>query len=188
MLKCQTWTVRTTDSAAMMAVLTHSLTWRMKLKVRSANNLAWSNQRRSALTLLRTLHCTVTANKIIQSNQTRLTLTLLYKTRQSWSPLPVWWYMYAVLQMVSVVSRILDVMRLVRHYGLKITRESRHIWLDTFHLTLNIIDITINSNSMGPLSSVRHYVLCTCTQSKAIYATFHLCVCVGGGVLACVYC
>ena len=57
------------------------------------------------------------------------------------------------LRLVSIVSMILDTMRLVRHYGLKTTPELRHIWLDTFHLILDIIGITINSDSLGTLSS-----------------------------------
>ena len=46
---------------------------------------------------------------------------------------------------------------LVRHYGLKIIHELRHNWIDTIHSILDIIGITINSDSMGPLSLVRHY-------------------------------
>jgi hypothetical protein len=55
-------------------------------------------------------------------------------------------------------------MRLIRHYRLKTTRKLRHKWLDTIHLQsilLDTIGITINSDRKGPLSSVRHYVLCT---------------------------
>ena len=68
-----------------------------------------------------------------------------------------------VLKLVSVVSRILDTMILVRHYGLKTASGLRHNCLDSIHSMLDIICITINSDSMGPLSSVRHYVLCTQT-------------------------
>ena len=63
-----------------------------------------------------------------------------------------------VLKLVSIVSRILDTMRLVRHYGLKTTRELRHNWLDTVHLIINLLE-TINSDSKGPLTSIRHYEL-----------------------------
>ena len=38
------------------------------------------------------------------------------------------------IKLVSVVSRILDTMRLVRHYGLKTTQKLRHNWLDNVHL------------------------------------------------------
>ena len=61
-----------------------------------------------------------------------------------------------VLKLVSVVSRILDTMRLVRHYGMKTTHELRHNWLDTLHLMLDFKGITINADSMGPLSLVRN--------------------------------
>ena len=47
-------------------------------------------------------------------------------------------------------------MRLVRHYGLKTTRDLRHNWLDTLHLMLDFKGITINADSMGPLSLVRN--------------------------------
>ena len=50
-------------------------------------------------------------------------------------------------------------MRLVRHYGLKTTRELRQNWLDTIHLMLDILGIPISSDSIGQLNSVRHYVL-----------------------------
>ena len=63
-----------------------------------------------------------------------------------------------VLKLVSVVSRILDTMRLVRHYGLKTTRKLRHNWLDTVHLITILLD-TINSDSKGPLTSIKHYEL-----------------------------
>ena len=49
---------------------------------------------------------------------------------------------------------ILDTMWLVRDFGLKTKRELRHNWIYTIHLMLNIIGITINSDSMG------QYVLC----------------------------
>jgi hypothetical protein len=35
---------------------------------------------------------------------------------------------------LSLVSRILDAMRLVRYYGLKARLKLRHNWLDTVHL------------------------------------------------------
>ena len=38
------------------------------------------------------------------------------------------------IKLVSVVSRILDTMRFVRHYGLKTTRKLRLNWLDTGYL------------------------------------------------------
>ena len=62
------------------------------------------------------------------------------------------------LKLVSVVSRILDTMRLVRHYGLKTTRKLRHNWLDTVHLITIVLD-TINSDSGGLLISTSHYEL-----------------------------
>ena len=52
-------------------------------------------------------------------------------------------------------------MSLVRNYGLNTMHKLRQNWLDTIQLMVDIIGITINTDSMGPLSSVRHYVLCT---------------------------
>ena len=57
-----------------------------------------------------------------------------------------------VLNLVTIVSRILDTMRLVRHNGLKTTRKLKHNWLDTVHLITIWLD-TINSDSKGPLTS-----------------------------------
>ena len=57
------------------------------------------------------------------------------------------------IKLVSVVSRILDTMRLVRHYRLKTTRKLRHNWLDTLQLITILLD-TINSDSKGPLTSI----------------------------------
>ena len=54
-----------------------------------------------------------------------------------------------------VISRILDTIRLVRHYELKTKFELRNIWLDTFQLIVDNIGTTINSDSMGPLYSDR---------------------------------
>ena len=36
-------------------------------------------------------------------------------------------------------------------------RELKHNWLDTIHLMLDIIGITLKSECMEPLSLVRHY-------------------------------
>ena len=60
------------------------------------------------------------------------------------------------LTLVSIVPRILDTMRLVRQYELKTARKSRHNWLDAVHLITILLD-TINSDSNGPLTSIRHY-------------------------------
>ena len=51
-----------------------------------------------------------------------------------------------VQKLVSVVSRILNTKRLVRHYRLKTTRNLRYHWLDTVHLMTILIDI-IKSDS-----------------------------------------
>ena len=51
-----------------------------------------------------------------------------------------------VQKLVSVVSRILNTKRLVRHYGLKTTRNLRYHWLNTVHLMTILIDI-IKSDS-----------------------------------------
>ena len=51
-----------------------------------------------------------------------------------------------VKKLVSVVSRILNTKRLVRHYGLETTRNLRYHWLDTVHLMTILIDI-IKSDS-----------------------------------------
>ena len=59
-------------------------------------------------------------------------------------------------KLVSVVSRILDTKRLVRHYGLKTTQKLRQNCLDTVHLITIWIDI-INLDIMGSQTSIRHY-------------------------------
>ena len=50
-----------------------------------------------------------------------------------------------VQKLVSVVSRILNTKRLVRHYGLKTTRNLRYHWLDTVHLMTILIDTKSDS-------------------------------------------
>ena len=60
------------------------------------------------------------------------------------------------IKLVSVVSRILDTMRLVRRYGLKTTCDLRQSWLFTNHLILDIIGIKIKADGMGPFRLVRH--------------------------------
>ena len=51
-----------------------------------------------------------------------------------------------VQKLVFIVSRILNIKRLVRHYGLKTTRNLRYHWLDTVYLMTILIDI-IKSDS-----------------------------------------
>ena len=46
---------------------------------------------------------------------------------------PISSFKQGALKLVSVVSRILDTMRMVRHYGLKTTHQLRHNLLDTIY-------------------------------------------------------
>jgi hypothetical protein len=65
----------------------------------------------------------------------------------------MWQEMQGDIKQVSVVSRILDTMRLVRHYGLKTMRKLRHNWLDTVHLIQILLD-TMNADIKGPLTPI----------------------------------